>query len=385
MSHPIYLDNAATSYPKPASVLRAVTSAMRDCGGNPGRGAHRHARAASELLYECRKEVAELIRLDDPTHVVFTQNTTAALNIALKGFLRAGDHVLISDMEHNAVRRPILARREAVGISYSIFPTEGMHEGNAARILSSYKTPATRAVIALHASNICSRTLPLKAIGSYCRQNGLLFIADAAQSIGHLPIDLDGMGITALCAPGHKGLFGPQGSGFLALSSELSGDTLPRTLIEGGSGYDSFLPSMPADAPERYEAGTVATPCIAGLLAGIRFVQSIGLEEIREKEEGLFRLARERLQAIRGVHVYEPHAVGSVLSFSVEGRASEEIAALLDKEGISVRAGFHCAPLAHRTLGTEESGGTVRLGFGYFNTPEEVRRCTDRLYRVMKG
>ena len=261
-------------------------------------------------------------------------------------------------MEHNAVRRPILALREAVGISYSIFPTEGMHEGNAARILSSYKTPATRAVIALHASNICSRTLPLKAIGAYCRQNGLLFIADAAQSIGHLPIDLDGMGITALCAPGHKGLFAPQGSGFLALSSELSGDTLPRTLIEGGSGYDSFLPSMPADAPERYEAGTVATPCIAGLLAGIRFVQSIGLEEIREKEEGLFRLARERLQAIRGVHVYEPHAVGSVLSFSVEGRASEEIAAQLDREGISVRAGFHCAPLAHRTLGTEESGGT---------------------------
>lgn len=384
MSHPIYLDNAATSYPKPVSVLRAVTDAMRNCGGNPGRGAHRHARAAAALLYECRREVAELIRLSDPTRVVFTQNTTAALNIALKGFLHAGDHVLISDLEHNAVRRPILALREAIGISYTVFPTEGMNEENAARILSSYRTPATRAVATLHASNICSRTLPLKAIGAYCRQNGLLFIADAAQSIGHLPIDLEEMGITALCAPGHKGLMGPQGSGFLALSADLSEESLPLPLLEGGSGYDSFLPTMPLSAPERYEAGTVATPCIAGLLAGIRFVRSIGLEAIREKEEGLFRLARARLQAIRGVHVYEPHAVGSVLSFSAEGHASEEIADLLDKRGISVRAGFHCAPLAHRTLGTEERGGTVRLGFGYFNTSEEVRRCMDQLERILK-
>jgi selenocysteine lyase/cysteine desulfurase len=144
-----------------------------------------------------------------------------------------------------------------------------MTEENAARILSSYRTPATRAVVALHASNICSRTLPLKAIGAYCRQNGLLFIADAAQSIGHLPIDLEEMGITALCAPGHKGLMGPQGSGFLALSADLSEESLPLPLLEGGSGYDSFLPTMPLSAPERYEAGTVATPCIAGLLAGI--------------------------------------------------------------------------------------------------------------------
>jgi len=384
--HPIYLDNAATSFPKPPSVLRAVKHAICDCGGNPGRGSHRLAKAASELLYTCRKEIAELIRLEDPTRVIFTQNTTAALNTAIKGFLRPGDQVLISDLEHNAVRRPILSMERHAGITYRIFPTEELSSGNvnAKEILDRYRTPKTRAIICTHASNICGRSLPIREIGTYCRENGLLLIVDGAQSLGRLDIDMQEMGITALCAPGHKGLYGPQGSGFLALSDHLTEKDLPVPLLEGGSGYDSFLPTMPALPPERYEAGTVSTPAIAGLTEGIRFVRSIGLTAIREKENSLFLLARNLLSDIPKVTVYAPHDIGAVLSFSVKDRSSEEIAALLDQNGICVRAGFHCAPLAHRTLNTPEDNGTVRLGLGYFNTAEEVRKTADRLNRLLK-
>jgi len=384
MEHPIYFDNAATTFPKPASVVNAVSRVIRESCGNPGRGSHRLAREAANILYNCREEIAGLIGLSDPTRVCFSHNTTEALNTAVKGFLRPGDHVLISDLEHNSVWRPIVALSESRGVSYDVFSSAAVQRpGNTEHELSSHLKPETRAVICTHASNICSRTLPLREIGAFCKKHRLLFIVDGAQSVGHLPIDMEQMQITALCAPGHKGLYGPQGSGFLALSASLSEDELPAPLTEGGSGYQSLLPEMPALPPERYEAGTAATPAIAGLSMGIRFVKRIGIESIAEKEDALFRLAKEYLSNMRGVRVYAPEAVGSVLSFSANGRPAEEIADLLDSDGICVRAGFHCAALAHKALGTPKESGTVRLGFGYFNTPDEVRTLVSRLNRIL--
>ena len=384
MNHSIYFDNAATSFPKPPSVINAVSRTMRESGGNPGRGSHKLARSAAHVLYDCREEIADLIGLSDPTRISFTKNTTEALNIAVKGLLGRGDHVLISDLEHNSVYRPIAALTKAGVITYSVFSTQALFtDGLLERELLSHLKPETRAIVCTHASNICSISLPLRAIGAFCKKHGLFFIVDAAQSIGHLPIDMEKMGITALCAPGHKGLYGPQGSGFLALSAYLPEDSLPRPLLEGGSGYLSLLPEMPPLPPERYEAGTVATPMVAGLSAGIRFVKKIGLDEIAEKECHLYRIARENLSNMRSVTVYAPMAEGSVLSFSVKGRSSEEIADLLDTADICVRAGFHCAALAHSALGTPKDSGTVRLGFGYFNTENEVRTFLSTLKRIL--
>lgn len=384
MNHSIYFDNAATSFPKPPSVINAVSRVMRESGGNPGRGSHRLARAAARVLYDCREEIADLIGLSDPTRISFTKNTTEALNIALKGLLGRGDHVLISDLEHNSVYRPIAALTKAGIITHDVFSAKALYSDRVLEkeLLSKLK-PETRAIVCTHASNICSISLPLRAIGAFCKKHRLLFIVDAAQSIGHLPIDMEKMGITALCAPGHKGLYGPQGSGLLALSAYLPEDSLPRPLLEGGSGYLSLLPDMPTLPPERYEAGTVATPAVAGLCEGIRFVKAVGLDEIADRECRLYRLAREHLLNTRAVTVYAPVAEGSVLSFSVKGRSSEEIADLLDTGGICVRAGFHCAALAHGALGTPKDSGTVRLGFGYFNTESEVLTFLSALRRIL--
>lgn len=384
MKHMIYLDNAATTFPKPPSVTRAVTRVLRESCGNPGRGSHRLSREGAEILYRCREEAAELIGLSDPTRVIFTQNTTGALNLAIMGFLCEGDHVLISDLEHNSVWRPIVALEKTRGVTYDVFSSAALRSPRDIEIeLSSHLNEKTRAIICTHASNICSLTLPLPEIGSFCRRHGLLFIVDAAQSAGHLPIDMEAMGISALCAPGHKGLYGPPGSGFLALSSALREDELPTPLLYGGSGYASLLPDMPPLPPERYEAGTVALPAIAGLSAGIRFVKTTGIRTIAEQESALCRLSRELLSEMRGVTVYAKEHLGSVLSFSVQDRRAEEIAEALDGKGICVRAGFHCAALAHKTLRTPEESGTVRLGFGFFNTDREVHQLAFELSRLL--
>ena len=383
----IYFDNAATSFPKPPEVIRAVTTTMRHAGGNPGRGSHRLARDAANILYNCREEIADFLGAKDPTRVVFTQNTTHALNTAIKGLLRPFDHVLISDMEHNSVLRPIVAMQKTHHISYSVFSTAALQKASddcIERELSRHLCSQTRAVICTHASNISSRTLPIKTIGRFCHKHKLLFIVDAAQSLGHLPLHMADMGIAALCAPGHKGAYGPQGSGFLLLSDELDATALPLPLMEGGSGYQSLLPDMPALPPERYEAGTVATPMIAGLHAGIRFVRRVGIDAIRTHEEQLFTLARDILLSFQNVTLYDKSEIGSVLSFSVSEHRAEEIADRLDKEGICSRAGFHCTALAHRTLNTPSESGTVRLSFGHFNTPAQVQRLYPVLKRMLK-
>ena len=372
----VYLDNAATTFPKPERVTGEVLRCLLEYCGNPGRGAHPLAMRSAEKIYECRELLADFFGLDAPERICFTCNTTYALNFALKGILRPGDHVLISELEHNAVRRPLLALQRTRGITFDTFPVVGKTEQELLWGIERAIHPNTAALVCTHACNICSISLPLAAIGALCRKHGLLFLVDAAQSAGHLPIDVDGMGISALAAPAHKALLGIQGAGVLALGKGIS----PATLIEGGSGSDSLLGDMPKDTPERFEAGTLPTPAIVALGEGVRFIRELGLPAIQSNAKRLFRLARERLESIPDLTLYQSDTEGAVLLFSHRTLPPTVLAEMLAKEGICVRAGYHCAPLAHAAIGTPE-GGALRISFGPFNTVSDL----DALWRALRN
>ncbi len=370
----IYLDNAATTFPKPLAVPEKMRKFMLCCGGNPGRGAHSLAQAAASEVYGCRESAAEMFGASDTDRVFFTLNTTHGINTVLKGILKEGDHVLISDMEHNAVWRPIHKMASVGRIEYDIFPTlAACRQNGVADICSEIERrlrPNTRAVVCIHTSNICSVALPIKEIGELCRRRGIFFLVDAAQSAGHTHINVEKMNISALCVPGHKGLYGPQGSGFTVLGKDIVLDTL----CEGGNGIESLSSEMSMIAPERYEAGTVAAPCIAGLCEGMAFVRRQGIDYIGGYEEYLCRRSVERLGNIDGVRLYMREHLGSTVLFSLDSMPSERVAEALNGSGICVRAGFHCAPLAHKTLCTPEDGA-VRMSFSVFNTPQEIERA----------
>lgn len=382
-SNVIYLDNAATSFPKPKSVTEEQARCMRFYCGNPGRGSHALSLAAAGKIYECRTAAAELFGSRLPENVIFTMNTTMSLNTVIKGNLRQGDHVLISDMEHNAVFRPILKLARAGVISYDIFPTfptdPTRTDAHICEAIEGLIKPKTRMLIASHVSNICSSTLPLEEIGRLCRAKGLLFVVDAAQSAGHLPINVEKMQIDALCVPGHKGLFGPQGCGLLLLGEAAIGDTL----VEGGSGYHSLEPEMPTDTPERFEAGTLPTPAIAGLYKGICEVKRIGAENIGAHERRLIAQLRKRLLPNPSLTLYAPHHAGAVLLFNVNGIPADQVGMLLDRRGICVRAGYHCSALGHRTLGTPQ-GGAVRVSVGYSNTSAQIDQLAYELEAIVE-
>lgn len=368
--HTIYLDTAATSFQKPPEVLRAVTDYMTSKGGNPGRGSHRLSLAAAEEIFACRVAAAEFFGTEHPERVVFTMNTTQALNVAIHGLLRQGDHVLCSDMEHNSVRRPLWALAQAGVITFDTFSTFPASPFRTEEMIlldiERRLTPRTRMVICAHASNICSASLPLAAIGKLCRERGILFLVDAAQSAGILDVDMGKMNVDALCVPGHKGLMGPQGVGMLLLGENVT----PSPLIYGGNGVDSLSAEMSRDVPESYEAGTLPGAAIAGLRAGIGFVRRTGIKTIRRQEESLGRRLTEALVRMPHVRVYAPLHAGGVVLFSVHGRSSEDVGSFLDRQGICVRSGFHCCALGHATLGTPPEGA-VRASFGYFNTEKD--------------
>ncbi len=378
----IYLDNAATSFPKPYCVYEAVNRCIRTYCGNPGRGSHPMALAASEKIYECREYLCDYFHADAPSQVVFTLNATYALNYALKGLLSQGDHVLISNMEHNAVRRPLERMAQDGLIEYSQFSTMLESEESRARRtptricarIASALRPNTRAVVCSHQSNLCSATLPLTEIGAFCHRHRLLLIVDASQSAGHLPIDMQKMRIDALCAPGHKGLYGIQGCGFVIFRQGL----LPDSLIEGGSGYASLEPTMPDDLPERGEAGTLPTPAIAGLCAGVRYLSNHAAFDIHSYEKRLYCALRERLEHLKDIRIYLPEYEGSTLLFSHGRFPADHLGQLLAHRGICVRTGYHCAALGHQTLKTPD-GGAVRVSFGAFNRLREI----DTLYAAL--
>ena len=368
----IYFDHAATSYPKPKSILPILEDALVRAGGNPGRSGHRLSLLASEGIYGVRELLCDFFEGEAPESFVFTENATHAINLAIKTAIRPQMHVLISDLEHNAVFRPIYRLYRDGVISFSIFKTKG----NVLDNIASACNEKTGMLICTHISNVNGQRLPIKKIAALCRQRRIYCIVDASQGAGHLPLSFRDVDADAFCAPAHKGLQGIQGAGFVYLKSK---DGLCE-FMEGGSGSHSLNPHMPDELPERYEAGTLPTPAIFALGAGIRHLQAIGgAEKMELHERALCHRALEMLSAIPGVSVFAASPESGLLSFNLPYRTSEEVAYLLDKEGVCVRGGFHCAPLAHRTLGTGEYGA-VRISFGPENTESEL----EEFYRIIK-
>lgn len=370
MENLIYFDNAATSFPKPISVLNATNDVIKNYCANPGRSSHPLAARAAEAVYECRSKLARLFDAEDE-NVVFTSSATHAINLGIKSTLRRGDHVLISDIEHNAVLRPISALAKRGLITFDVYRATDDPERLIRELASKIKAN-TSLICACHHSNICNLCLPARAIGHFCRKKGIVFLLDASQSAGCVPISVENDLIDILCAPAHKGLYGIPGLGFAIFGKSLSESGRLSTFIEGGNGMASESAYMPDFLPDRLEAGTLSLPAIVALSAGVDYVKRQGVDSISQKEKALCALLRRGLSRIKDVTVHSL-TDGSILLFSVKGYTSEEFAQLLSRYGICVRAGLHCAPLAHRRIGTNEDGA-VRVSLGAKNTPDQVRR-----------
>lgn len=371
----IYLDQASTTYPKPECVARAVFEYMTGNGSNINRGCYENAYDTEEVVLETRECLSELFDGPDCKNVVFTKNVTESLNIVLKGFLKPGDHILTSSMEHNAVMRPI-RQLEAKGVTFDRIPCNEQGELLLDK-MESLLRPNTKAVVMTHASNVCGTILPLKEVGTFCKRHGLKFIADCAQTAGVLPISMKEMHIDALCFTGHKGLFGPQGIGGFIMQEDMIEKITP--LLSGGTGSISHTEEIPDFMPDRFEPGTMNLPGIFGLHAALNWLMQVGTETIHDKEKALTELFLQKLkeldpkeEKIRLIGKYRMEGRTSVVSLQTLERDISELAYLLDKNyGIMTRVGLHCAPNAHKTLGTYPTG-TVRFSFGYFNTEEEV-------------
>jgi len=378
----VYFDNAATTWPKPAQVREAVSRALTIYGANPGRSGYQMSLSTSAKVYRCRELAAEFFNLADPSKVVFVQNCTMALNIVIKGLLRFGGRVVVSDLEHNAVMRPLYA----ISPKNSVFDVAAVYPGDIKRTLESFEKcirPDTRAIVCLHASNVFGVRLPIREIGKLARKYGLAFVVDAAQSAGVAPIDMQADCIDYLCVPGHKGLYGPMGIGMLLCNSER---VLP-TIFEGGTGSFSTDLQQPADLPDRYESGTVNTPGILGLAAGIESIKTRGINTIAREEMELTAYIYNQLAEMDRVSLYTPKPDLSwsvpVLSFNIKGKNSEEVAEALSKKGIAVRAGLHCAPAAHRKYGTLNTG-TVRIAPSVFTTIKDARYLCSVIREIEK-
>ena len=365
----IYLDNAATSFPKPAFVIRAMHDALTQIGASPGRGSHRQAREAFEIVAACRARAARLLGVRDPSRIVFTKNATEAINIALKGWLRPGDRAVISAMEHNSVARP-LSRLKSQGVIVDVAPcsARGRLDLDAFEKMLS---PPPRLVCMVHASNVNGALQPVREAALLCAKAGVPLMIDAAQTAGIQPIEAEGWGLGMLACSGHKALLGPPGTGILYVKAGL--DVLP--LMEGGTGSRSEELVQPEHYPDRLESGTPDLPAIAGLSEGIDFVLGKGVANILARDLRLAELLEKELGAISGVRVLIPEVRGTgTVSFVVSGMNPADVGHLLDEGfGIAVRTGLHCAPMAHQTLGTFPSG-TVRVSPGYLTTLDDIDR-----------
>ena len=361
----IYFDSAATTFQKPRTVVEAMAEAMGTMS-SPGRGGYPAAMRAAEAAFDCRTELAELYHLENPEQVAFTMNATHGLNIAIKSLVPPGGKAVISGYEHNAVTRPLMALKAKVSVAGGpLFDQEA-----AVRAFDELIAPGVDVVICNHVSNVFGFVQPVEKVAALCRSRGVPLIVDASQSAGILPINMKSLGAAYIAMPGHKGLYGPQGTGVL-----LCGDgQIPRPLLEGGTGSISLSQEMPDFLPDRLEAGTHNMPGIAGLLAGVRFVRQLGPEAICAGERQLTFQAAEGLRRLPGLQVFalpDLAAQAGVLSIVPEHMDAEALGAALADRGIAVRAGLHCAPLAHRTAGTLDTG-TVRVSFSAFNTPQEA-------------
>lgn len=377
----IYLDNAATSWPKPEAVYAAVDNFNRNIGGNPGRGATSLALTCASMVLETRELLSQLFNISDPLRISFTLNITEALNVALKGSLLPRDHLIISSMEHNAVVRPAFALAEN-GLEITIISCspEGLFDTKA--LIKAIKKN-TKMVALLQASNVTGIIQPMAKVGQICREHGILFLVDSAQSAGVVPIDVHSQYIDILAFTGHKSLLGPQGTGGIYVRPGIN----IKPLKEGGTGSQSQDTKQPQFMPDCLESGTLNTPGIIGLGAGLRFVLEQGVDAIRFHEQKLMEILWNNLKKITGVKMYGPANLKdrtAVISFTVGDMDSAQVSFLLESEfGIITRAGLHCTPLAHQTIGTLQQG-TCRLSPGFFNTEQEMEATIKAIAAIAK-
>jgi len=365
----IYMDNAATTFPKPESVYVATDNFSRFQGGSPGRGTHRQTIQAGTVLLDTREALARLFNITDSTRIAFTPNVTESLNLGLKGWLQPGDHVITTSMEHNAVARPVYAmtRQGLEWTSVKCDPRGMLDPQDIERAIQTN----TRMICILHASNLSGTIMPIAEVGAIARDHGIVFMVDTAQTAGVLELDVETQHIDILAFTGHKGLMGPQGTGGIYIRPGL----LLKPLKEGGTGSLSESLEQPECMPDRFESGTPNTPGIAGLGAGIDFILSTGRSQVREHEKHLTGMLLQALQEIRGVEVYGPQNLEqrvAVVAFNIDDVDCGQVSLRLEYEhGIITRSGLHCSPLAHQTLGSLERGA-CRLSPGYFTTESEI-------------
>jgi cysteine desulfurase/selenocysteine lyase len=377
----IYLDNAATSFPKPKQVIDAVAHYLDEIGGNPGRAAHAQAREAGRVIDRTRRSLATLLGNVKPSRLLCTPSTTVALNLAFKGLLQAGDHVVTTSMEHNSVMRPLHALQK-LGISHSQIPCSPSGELDPADILPLIQ-PQTRLIALIHGSNVTGNVMPVSEVGKMARERGILLLVDAAQTVGKIPIDPQQSNIDLLAGPGHKGLLGPMGTGFLYVRPGLE----LEPLWQGGTGTYSESMEQPETWPERFESGTLNAPGLAGLAAGIAEVQKQGLEAIAAHEQSLIESLADGLNQLPGIILYgspDKSSCTGTLSFNVQALDCSEVAHILDTAyAIAVRSGLHCAPAAHRTINTFPHG-TVRVSVSPYNTQEDIHTLIGAVSEIVK-
>jgi cysteine desulfurase/selenocysteine lyase len=369
----IYLDNAATSWPKPDAVYDAVDRYQRTLGAPAGRSAYREAVEVERLVQDARRQIAQLIGATEPKRIIFGQNGTDALNLALCGILRSGDHVVTTVMEHNSVLRPLrhLQNTQAITVTRVPCGTDGIVDVDDIR--RAIRTN-TRLIAVLHASNVTGAIQPIAAIGHIAKEHQCVFLVDAAQSLGHVPFQVADCHIDLLAAPGHKGLLGPLGTGILYIAPGIEQVLQPTRW--GGTGTHSENDIQPESLPDRFESGNHNVPGIVGLGAGLSFVRQKTLPSIREHEQQLTQQLLDGLRSMSGIVIHGPGQSSKqtgVVSISVEGFDPQEFASLLDSAyGIQVRSGLHCAPLMHQALNTAQAGGTIRFSLGPFNTAADI-------------
>ena len=380
----IYLDNASTTFPKAPNVANAMSDYLTNYGININRGSYALAYDVEDIIYTTRQRLNTLFNGHDPSHVTFTQNVTMSLNMVIKGLLKAGDHILVSSMEHNAVMRPLTQQLDK-GITFDIIPCDVTGSIQLESIETLIR-PNTVAMIINHASNVCGTVQPIESIGAICKAHNLHFILDAAQTAGVIPIDVKACHINALCFTGHKGLLGPQGIGGIILTKEIAQTLTP--LIAGGTGSFSHLETMPTHMPDAFEAGTLNLPGIIGLNEGLSYIESVGMKNIHNHELTLTKTFLEGLRSITGINIIGKQDIQdrtAVVSITIDGMDPASIAYELESTyHIMTRVGLHCAPRAHQTLGTYPEG-TVRFSFGYANTLEEVDMALSALHTILKN
>ena len=377
----IYLDNAATSHPKPEAVYKKMDEVLRHVSANPGRSGHRLAIEADRAIFDARESIARLFNIEHTDRIIFTPNATGALNLAITGLLKPGDHCITTSMEHNSVVRP-LKFLSLAGVEVTKVPVSREGAIDPDDIGASIKEN-TKLVAFTHASNVIGTITPAKDVIDTAHGKGVLCLLDAAQTAGTVPIDVEELGVDFLACPGHKGLYGPQGTGFLYIAPHVK----LRPILFGGTGSRSDLESMPDFLPDRHEAGTLNTPGIAGLGAGAEFLAATGVENVRRHEVALCSRLINGLKEIEGVKVYgvsDPERRASVVSFNIEGVDPATVGNLLDSEyDIAVRVGIHCAPDAHRSMGSYPVGA-VRMSPGFFTTEGEIDQAVQAVREIAK-